>query len=88
MKIDDLVEGELRQAIACNICDTSEQVSSMVPPEWREAVRDVIRERPEAYWLVIRNWAFERGWMAFPTAEGTLDVCPRCMLVLRRMSRV
>lgn len=85
------VEGELRQRIICNLCQCSETIASIVPEEWRPDVEDLIKKKPEVFWPLIREWAFEKGWLSFPSPTpwrdpAPLDLCPTCAAALRRMA--
>lgn len=85
----DWPEGEMRQTVACNSCGRSETIKVMVPEEWRDDVQRIIETKPQAYWDVIRDWAFQRGWFQLPGGPGeprTLDVCPTCFTLMRHMA--
>ena len=91
MRTDDMVEGDLRYSLTCNLCGHVEEVTTQLPQQQRKLLEAVIRDHPESALRMVRDFAFQHGWCALPLANGealgTADLCPRCMTLARALLR-
>ena len=81
-RLRDMVEGEMRATLQCNICGALDQISIIVPERLRSKLAEIIKQDPEDVLEATREMAcICAGWtqVGLRDGGGLIDICPECV---------